>query len=90
MKTINIKPQNVCAREIILDVEDDDTILKAKFIGGCQGNTQAIAKLLEGLKLSAVIEKLQGIKCRGSRTGETSCPDQLAKGLLKIMSEKSA
>ena len=84
MKTVSIKPENVCSREMILEIDDDGTIKSAKVIGGCMGNLQGICKLIEGLKANQVIEKLQGIKCRGSRTGETSCPDQLAKGLANL------
>jgi len=84
MKTVSIKPTNVCSREMIVDIDDNGTILHAKVIGGCMGNLQGICKLIEGLKVEQVIEKLQGIKCRGSRTGETSCPDQLAKGLSTL------
>ena len=84
MKTVSIKPQNVCSREMILNIEDDGTIIDAKVIGGCMGNLQGLCKLIEGQKVEAVIAKLEGIKCRGSRTGETSCPNELAKGLKNL------
>ena len=84
MRTISIKPENVCSREMILDIDDDNRIVSAKVIGGCMGNLQGICKLIEGLKVDEVVNTLQGIKCRGSRTGETSCPDQLAKGLANL------
>ena len=79
MQTI-IKPQNVCSREIIVDHEDG-VIQHVQFIGGCQGNTQGVAALLVERKIDEIIPILEGIKCRGSRTGETSCPQELAKGL---------
>ena len=84
MRTLTIKPENVCSREMIIDIDDDGTIISAKVIGGCMGNLQGICRLIEGQKAEAVISKLQGIRCRGSRTGETSCPDQLAKGLANL------
>lgn len=84
MRTINIKPQNVCSREMILEVDDNDIIVSAKVIGGCMGNLQGLCRLIEGMKVDAVIKKLEGIKCRGSRYGDTSCPDQLAIGLKGI------
>ena len=84
MKTLTIKPENVCSREMIIDIDDDGTIVSAKVIGGCMGNLQGICRLIEGQKAELVISKLQGIRCRGSRTGETSCPDQLAKGLANL------
>ena len=84
MKTISIKPQNVCSREMILEIEDDGTIKSAKVLGGCPGNLQGICKLIEGMKSEQIIEKLEGIKCPGSRTRVTSCPDQLAQGLKNL------
>ena len=84
MRTLTIKPENVCSREMIIDIDDDGTIVSAKVIGGCMGNLQGICRLIEGQKAEAVIARLQGIRCRGSRTGETSCPDQLAKGLANL------
>ena len=84
MRTINIKPQNVCSREMILEVDDNDVIVNAKVIGGCMGNLQGLCRLIEGMKAEDVVTRLQGIICRGSRTGETSCPDQLAKGLANL------
>ncbi len=84
MRTLTIKPENVCSREMIIDIDDDGTIVSAKVIGGCMGNLQGICRLIEGQKAEAIIAKLQGIRCRGSRTGETSCPDQLAKGLANL------
>ena len=81
MKTVSIKPQNVCSREMTVEVDDNGVITKATVIGGCNGNLQGICRLIEGRKAEEVIKTLKGIKCRGSRTGETSCPDQLALGL---------
>ena len=83
MKTFHYRPTDVCAREMIITVEGD-TIVKVETLGGCQGNRQAVARLCEGRKIDEVITLLEGIKCHGSRTGETSCPDQLAKALKSI------
>lgn len=81
MKTITFKPNNVCSREMTVEVDDNGVITKATVIGGCNGNLQGICRLIEGRKAEDIIKTLKGIKCRGSRTGETSCPDQLACGL---------
>ena len=84
MEIINITPQNVCSRAI--EVEHENGIIqRVKFIGGCQGNTQGVAALLVGRKIDDIIPILEGIKCRGSRTGETSCPAELAKGLKSAL-----
>ena len=81
MKTITFKPNNVCSREMTIVVDDNGVISSAQVIGGCNGDLQGVCRLIEGRKAEDIIETLKGIKCRGSRTGETSCPDQLALGL---------
>ena len=78
---ITFKPNNVCSREMTVEYDDNGIITRAQVIGGCNGNLQGICRLIEGRKVEDVIKTLKGIKCRGSRTGETSCPDQLALGL---------
>ena len=85
MKVITFKPNNVCSREMTIEIDDNGVIVKAAVIGGCNGNLQGICRLIEGRKAEEVIKTLKGIKCRGSRTGETSCPDQLAKGLKTLL-----
>lgn len=70
----------VCAKQIIFDVENG--ILKnVKFENGCPGNLQAISKLVEGMPVEEVIERLKGIRC-GAKP--TSCGDQLAQALEKM------
>jgi len=80
MASITFKPNNVCSREMTIEYENG-IVTKATVVGGCNGNLQGICRLIEGMKVDDVITRLKGIKCRGSRTGETSCPDQLALGL---------
>lgn len=76
---IKFQPQGVCSKQIVIDVEDG-IVNNVKFIGGCSGNTQGVGALAKGMKVNEVIERLQGIRC-GARP--TSCPDQLAKALVK-------
>ena len=83
MASITFKPNNVCSREMTIEYENG-VVTKATVVGGCNGNLQGICRLIEGMKIEDVITRLEGIKCRGSRTGETSCPDQLAIGLKNI------
>ena len=71
------KPTGVCSKEINIEL-DGDVIKSVKFTGGCSGNTQGVAALVAGMKVSDAISRLEGIRC-GIR--ETSCPDQLAKAL---------
>ncbi len=66
-----------CCKQIIFEVKDN-ILTSVKFINGCSGNLQGIARLAVGHDIDYVIEKLQGIICRD----RTSCPDQLAKALL--------
>lgn len=75
-----------CSRQILFRVDDEDRISDVKFVGGCSGNLQGIAKLVDGQKIDDVIARLQGIICRGG----TSCPDQLAKALIKYKEKKAA
>ena len=84
MEKITITPKNVCSRKI--EVEYEDGIIKhVKFYGGCAGNTQGVAALLVGRKIDEIIPMLEGIKCPGSRTRDTSCPAQLAEGLKEAL-----
>lgn len=76
-------PEGVCSTEMIVDIEDG-IIKSAKIIGGCPGNTVGLTNLLVGMTVKEAIKKLKGIPC-GFRP--TSCPDQMAQGLEKIMKE---
>ena len=78
------KPEGVCSREIIIQIEDGK-IKNLSIVGGCPGNTVGIAKLVEGMKIEDIIKKLKGIQC-GYRG--TSCPDQIAEALEKYIREK--
>ncbi len=80
-----IKPEGVCSREMIIEYDDNGIVTQAGVIGGCQGNLQGICALITGMEIKKVVDSLEGIKCRGSRTGQTSCPDQLAKGLKELL-----
>lgn len=69
--------KGVCSRFIDLEVKNG-IIKSVKFIGGCMGNTQGVARLAEGRPVEEVVNLLEGINC-GMKG--TSCPDQLAKVL---------
>jgi len=74
------KTNGVCSREILIDVEDG-IVKSVRFNGGCNGNTQGLSALVEGMKVEDVIKRLENIKCGFKNT---SCPDQLAQALKKI------
>ena len=71
------KTRNVCSTKIDFDVQDNK-VVNVKFTNGCSGNTQGVARLVEGMDIDEVISRLEGIPCGGR---PTSCPDQLAKAL---------
>lgn len=68
------KTNGTCSIEIQFDI-NDDIITNVSFLGGCNGNLKAISKLVEGMRVSEIEEKLKGNTC-GRRA--TSCADQLA------------
>ena len=71
------KTKGVCSNAFEFEVEDN--ILKNLVVyGGCHGNLQGIAALVEGMDVDEVIRRIKGIHC-GYK--DTSCPDQLALAL---------
>ncbi len=73
--TYTYQTQGTCATKIELEL-DGNIVRNVKFTGGCNGNLQAIPKLVEGLTVEQVEEKIGGISCGGR---PTSCGDQLAR-----------
>ena len=79
------KTFGTCSRAINFEVKDG-IIESVEFVGGCDGNTQGLSKLLAGMSVDAAIDGLSGIDCNGKGT---SCPDQLARA-LKAYKEQTA
>lgn len=73
------KTRGTCSSAIEIEL-DGDTVKSVRFINGCRGNTQGVARLAQGMKVDEVIECLKGIPCQGA----TSCPDQLARALEEM------
>lgn len=71
--------KGVCARRINFVIENG-VIKSVTFEGGCHGNLQGVSKLVEGMQVKDVIDRLKGIRCEKK---STSCPDQLATALEK-------
>ena len=69
------KTKGVCSREINFEVEDNK-VKNVQFVGGCSGNTQGVARLIDGMDIDEAISRIEGIQC-GFRP--TSCPDQLVR-----------
>lgn len=71
------KTENACAQMISFDM-DGDVVTNISFLGGCNGNLKAIAKLVDGWTADKIEEMLMGNTC-GRRL--TSCADQLARAV---------
>ena len=84
MKKIHYDCNGTCSSCIDLLIDDDNRIASVQFTGGCNGNLQGIAKLVQGMKCDEVIRRLDGISCSG---GPTSCPDQLARALKTLSAD---
>ena len=77
MKHYSYDTFGTCSARIEFDIEDG-RVHNVVFLGGCNGNLQGIGRLVEGMAVNDVIDKLEGISCQG---GPTSCPDQLSRAL---------
>lgn len=80
---MNYKTQGVCSRAILFDVVDNK-VTNVAFEGGCSGNTQGVAALVEGMDIDEAIRRMEGIRC-GFKS--TSCPDQLATALKQYKAQ---
>lgn len=69
--------ENTCAQMISFDIEEN-VVTNISFLGGCNGNLKAIAKLVDGWTVEKIEQMLLGNTC-GRRP--TSCADQLAKAV---------
>ena len=76
--------KGTCSRFIDFDVEDNK-VTNVRFTMGCNGNTQGVAALVEGMDINEVIKRLKGIDCKGRGT---SCPDQLEIALDQYWEKK--
>jgi len=77
------KTKGTCSQRIDFDL-DGDIVKNVVFIGGCNGNTQGVASLCEGLTVNEIEKRLKGIQC--GRRG-TSCVDQLAIAVEEAFQE---
>ena len=77
--------KGTCSRQILFDVDADNKMHNVRFIGGCGGNLQGIARLVEGKDINEIEALLAGVRCRNN----TSCPDQLSKAITEYKASKA-
>ena len=83
MAKFSYTPRGVCSAQIDFEIEDG-IVKNVKFTRGCSGNTQGIARLVEGMQADEVIARLKGLNCNGRGT---SCPDQLARAIEEAQNQ---
>ena len=71
----------VCSAQIDFDLIDGK-IHNLHYIKGCDGNLQAIGRLLEGMEAGMAVKILSGVNCHGRGT---SCSDQLTRVLREVI-----
>ena len=81
---MRFQTRGVCSSAIDFDVVDNK-VTNVRFQGGCSGNTQGVAALVEGMNIDEAIKRMKGIKC-GFKP--TSCPDQLATAIGQALAYK--
>ena len=76
------RTQGTCSQAIEFEIEDG-VLKNVQFYGGCNGNTQGVSALVEGMKVEDVLQRLEGIRCGFKGT---SCPDQLCRAIREALS----
>ena len=77
---MHYQTKGTCTKEIHVEV-DHGVIRSVEFVLVCPGFTQALSRLLVGIRVEDAIARLKGIQCLDKGT---SCPDQLALALMQI------
>ena len=80
------KTSGVCSSAISFEIDEQGKVHDVKFQGGCSGNTQGVARLIDGMDIDEAISRIEGIQC-GFR--KTSCSDQLTKAIEEAVAERS-
>lgn len=74
------KTEGTCSKEIRFEL-NKGIVSNVRFLGGgCPGNLQALPRLVEGMSVEEIEQKISGINC-GIKG--TSCADQLARAVRK-------
>lgn len=73
--------EGVCCKQVTYDIDKvTHVVTNIKFVGGCNGNLKAVAKLCDGKRAEDICEMLVGITCKGSKSG-SSCAREFTKSL---------
>lgn len=80
MKHYIYKTKGTCSKQIAFSL-DGEVVHDVKYTFGCNGNTQGISALAEGMEIDKLIGLLCDIDCNGRGT---SCPAQLAQALKEV------
>lgn len=83
MKHFEYMTKGVCSSKIEFDL-DENTVRNVTFFRGCNGNTQGVSRLVEGMDAKEAVKRLKGIDCGGRGT---SCPDQLARAIEEALNK---
>ncbi|SFA89212.1 uncharacterized protein TIGR03905 [Acetitomaculum ruminis DSM 5522] len=86
MENFSVKTKGICSSQIDFSIEDGK-LHNINFHGGCPGNLAAIGKILEGTDAKRAVMLLKGNDCGGKNT---SCADQLARGVEKALMQLEA
>ena len=57
------KTSGVCSSAISFEIDDQGKVHDDKFQGGCSGNTQGVAHLIEGMDAKEAVKRLEGYRC---------------------------
>lgn len=80
------RTKGTCSREISFEL-DGDRVKNVHFVGGCDGNLKAVARLVDGMTVEQIETLLRGNTC-GPRP--TSCADQLAVAVQEAYDKAQA
>lgn len=76
--------EQTCSQVIDFDISNG-ILHNVSFMGGCHGNLQGVARLVEGMGVDEVLSRLEGIRCGWK---DTSCPDQLCRAIRQALARQ--
>ena len=68
------KTSGVCSSAISFEIDEQGKVHDVKFQGGCSGNTQGVAKLIEGMDAKEAISRLESAADSDQHPVRTSFP----------------